>query len=128
MNRRRSLIALAAGAAVLLATQPAAAQALTLKMAHQWPRDESDYIVHTGTLFAKDVERRSNGQIKINIFPAESLVKAGATHTALKSGAVDLSVYPLIYSIQVSFQTESAPYFCTTAAFTAVTHAGSLFR
>ena len=98
MNRRRSLIALAAGAAVLLATQGASAQALTLKMAHQWPQDESDYIVHTGTLFAKEIEKRSNGRIKINVFPAESLVKAGATHTALKSGAVDLAVYPLIYS------------------------------
>ena len=98
MNRRRSLIAFVAGAFFAFATQGAAAQALTLKMAHQWPQDESDYIVHTGTLFAKEIEKRSNGQIKINIFPAESLVKAGATHTALKSGAVDLAVYPLIYS------------------------------
>jgi TRAP-type transport system periplasmic protein len=98
MKRSRSLIAFAAAAALALVAPGAAAQALTLKMAHQWPQDESDYIVHTGTLFAKEVERRSNGQIKINVFPAESLVKAGATHTALKSGAVDLAVYPLIYS------------------------------
>lgn len=98
MNRRRSLIAFVAAAAVALGAPAAGAQAITLKMAHQWPQDESDYIVHTGTLFAKEVERRSNGQIKINTFPAESLVKAAATHTALKSGAVDLAVYPLIYS------------------------------
>jgi TRAP-type C4-dicarboxylate transport system substrate-binding protein len=98
MNTRRRFIALAAGGALALAAQAAGAEVITLKMAHQWPQDESDYIVHTGTLFAKEVERRTNGQIRINIFPAESLVKAGATHTALKSGAVDLAVYPLIYS------------------------------
>ena len=98
MNRRRSFVALVAAAAVGFATQAAGADVITLKMAHQWPQDESDYIVHTGTLFAKEIERRTNGQIKINIFPAESLVKAAATHTALKSGAVDLAVYPLIYS------------------------------
>jgi TRAP-type C4-dicarboxylate transport system substrate-binding protein len=98
MNARRSFVTFVAGAALALATQGAAAQAITLKMAHQWPQDESDYIVHTGTVFAKEIERRSNGQIKINIFPAESLVKAGAMHTALKSGALDLAVYPLIYS------------------------------
>jgi len=98
MNRRRSFVTLVAGAAVALATQTAVAQAITLKMAHQWPQDESDYVVATGTKFAKEVERRSNGQIKINIFPAESLVKAAATHTALRSGAVDLAIYPYIYS------------------------------
>lgn len=98
MNRRRSLITFVAVAAVALAAPAVCAQAITLKMAHQWPQDESDYIVATGTKFAKEVERRSNGQIKITIFPAESLVKAAATHTALKSGAVDLAVYPLIYS------------------------------
>ncbi len=98
MNRRASLVTLVAVAAFSLAVQTAGAQAVTLKMAHQWPQDESDYVVATGTKFAHEVERRSHGQIKINIFPAESLVKAGATHTALKSGAVDLAVYPYIYA------------------------------
>lgn len=98
MNRRRSFIALVTGAAFALAAQAASAEVITLKMAHQWPQDESDYIVATGTRFAKEIERRTHGQIKINIFPAQSLVKASAMHTALKSGAVDLAVYPYIYS------------------------------
>jgi TRAP-type C4-dicarboxylate transport system substrate-binding protein len=98
MKTRRNFVTFAAGAAIMLAAQGVPAEVLTLKMAHQWPQDESDYIVSTGTKFAKEIESRSHGQIKINIFPAESLVKAGATHTALKSGAVDLAVYPLIYS------------------------------
>jgi TRAP-type C4-dicarboxylate transport system substrate-binding protein len=96
MNSGRGFMAFIAGATVALATQAAVAETITLKMAHQWPQDESDYVVATGTKFAKEVERRSNGQIKINVFPAESLVKAAATHTALKNGAVDLAIYPYI--------------------------------
>ncbi len=99
MIPRRRFGAWALGAALALLTQTASAQAqITLKMAHQWPQDESDYVIATAVKFAKEVEKRSNGQIKINIFPAESIVKALATHTALKSGAVDLAVYPYIYA------------------------------
>jgi TRAP-type C4-dicarboxylate transport system substrate-binding protein len=76
----------------------ASAQAITLKMAHQWPQAESDYVVATGIKFAQEVERRSNGDIRIQFFPAESLVKASATHTALKNGTVDLAIYPYIYA------------------------------
>lgn len=97
--RRRRFGTVVLGAALALAAQTAAAQSpITLKMAHQWPQDESDYVIGTAVKFAREVERRSNGQIKISIFPAESIVKALATHTALKSGAVDLAVYPYIYS------------------------------
>lgn len=82
----------------LLMFGSASAEAITLKLAHQWPQAESDYVVATGIKFAQEVEKRSNGDIKIQFFPAESLVKAGATHTALKNGTVDLSIYPYIYS------------------------------
>jgi TRAP-type C4-dicarboxylate transport system substrate-binding protein len=76
----------------------ASAEPVTLKLAHQWPQAEADYVVATGIRFAQEVEKRSNGDIKIQFFPAESLVKAGATHTALKNGTVDLSIYPYIYA------------------------------
>src|SRR5690606_36878022 len=89
--------ALVAGAAFTFAGA-AVAQTLNLKMAHQWPQDESDYVIATGIKFAQEVEKRTNGQIKITMFPAQSLVKASATHTALKNGTVDLAIYPYIYS------------------------------
>lgn len=85
-------------AAILVSGSASVAQTLNLKMAHQWPQDESDYVIATGIQFAQEVEKRTNGQIKISTFPAESLVKAGATHTALKNGTVDLAIYPYIYS------------------------------
>jgi TRAP-type C4-dicarboxylate transport system substrate-binding protein len=99
MIQWRTLVSGVVGTLLAVSFQAANAQSvITLKMAHQWPEDESDYVVATAVKFAKEVERQSNGQIKINIFPAESLVKALATHTALKGGSVDLAVYPYIYA------------------------------
>lgn len=86
-----------AGMALGVAT-PVSAKPITLKLAHQWPQAESDYVIATAIKFAQEVEKRSNGDIKIQFFPAESLVKASNTHTALKNGAVDLAIYPYIYA------------------------------
>ncbi len=99
MKRRTYALGLAA-ATLTLAGMTASAQATTLnlKMAHQWPDDSSDYVVQTGKLFAKEVEQKSHGSIQIHIFPAESLVKALNTGEALRTGAVDLAIYPYIYS------------------------------
>ena len=70
----------------------AADDTVTLKMAHQWPDDPNDYVVSTGKQFVAEVERRSGGKIKINTFPAESLVKGLDTHSALRNGSVDLAI------------------------------------
>lgn len=75
-----------------------AEQPIKLKMAHQWPDDKADYVVAAGKRFAEEVAKASNNQILIDTFPAESLVKALNTHTALKNGAVDLAIYPYIYA------------------------------
>ncbi len=100
MNTRfaRAWNTLLAVGMLAVAGSAAAQQVLNLKLAHQWPQNEEDYVVATGVKFAQEVEKRSNGTIKVKIFPAESLVKAKATHTALKSGAVDLAIYPYIYA------------------------------
>lgn len=95
MSRKLIVAGLSSG---LFMLGSASAEPVTLKMAHQWPQAESDYVVATGIRFAKEVEKRSNGDIKIQFFPAESLVKAGTTHTALKNGTVDLAIYPYIYA------------------------------
>ncbi|MCG5074150.1 TRAP transporter substrate-binding protein DctP [Paraburkholderia tagetis] len=87
----------AAASSVLWPTVARADDTITLKMAHQWPDDPNDYVVQTGKQFAQAVEQKSGGKIHINIFPAESLVKALNTHTALRSGSVDLAIYPYIY-------------------------------
>lgn len=71
---------------------------INLKLVHQWPQDGKDYVVGTGIKFANEVEKRTKGQIKITFYPASSMVKASETHTALKKGVADLSIYPYIYS------------------------------
>ena len=96
--RVNRLFALLMGLGLILGSSLGSAQAITLKLAHQWPQDKSDYVIATAIKFANEVEKRSNGQIKIRFFPAESLVKAKDTNTALKTGAVDLSIYPYIYA------------------------------
>ncbi|MBP6018191.1 MAG: TRAP transporter substrate-binding protein DctP [Burkholderiaceae bacterium] len=100
MDKGKNLfVTLSIAAAVTISVaMPATTQAVTLKMAHQWPQAESDYVIATAIKFAQEVEKRSNGDIKIQFFPAESLVKASNTHTALKNGTVDLAVYPYIYA------------------------------
>jgi TRAP-type C4-dicarboxylate transport system substrate-binding protein len=101
MSRYRFLFAVLSTCAVLCGTAATPARAddtITLKMAHQWPDDPNDYVVSTGKKFAAEVAARSGGKIHINIFPADSLVKALDTHTALRNGSVDLAIYPYIYA------------------------------
>jgi TRAP-type transport system periplasmic protein len=89
---------LAACLALPFAQGARADDVIRLKMAHQWPDDPNDYVVLTGKKFAAEVEKQSGGKIHIDIFPAESLVKSLGTHTALRNGTMDLSIYPYIYS------------------------------
>jgi len=96
--RLLALSAAVAGLVLPLAQAVRADDSVHLKMAHQWPDDPNDYVVLTGKKFATEVEKLSGGKIHIDIFPAESLVKSLATHTALRNGTVDLSIYPYIYS------------------------------
>jgi TRAP-type C4-dicarboxylate transport system substrate-binding protein len=101
MDRFRNFVTALGVCAALagLGTVPAdAADTITLKMAHQWPDDPNDYAVLTAKKFAAGVEEKSGGKIHIDIFPAESLVKALDMHTALRNGGADLAVYPYIYS------------------------------
>jgi TRAP-type transport system periplasmic protein len=98
MTAVRTVLA-AAMAALCLGAMPARADdTITLRMAHQWPDDPNDYVVSTGKQFAAEVEKRSGGKMKVKIFPADSLVKGLDTHTALRNGTIDLSIYPYIYS------------------------------
>jgi TRAP-type C4-dicarboxylate transport system substrate-binding protein len=98
ITKCKTLLTVLGVVASFVTTGQASAEAITLKMVHQWPQAESDYVIATGIKFAQEVEKRSNGEIKIQFFPAESLVKASNTHTALKNGTVDLAIYPYVYA------------------------------
>src|SRR5690606_4847438 len=95
---KKLITGLSTAASLAMAVQTASAEQMTLKFAHQWPQNEDDYVIATAIKFAKEIERRTNGALSVNFYPAQSLVKASSMHVALKSGTIDLAVYPYIYA------------------------------
>lgn len=100
LTRRHALGTIAAPA-LLGMTRGASAQARTLKISHQFPvsdGDKGDFRDRLVRRFAKDVEAKTGGSLKFEIYPNSSLVKTFAQFNALKKGAIDLSLYPTTYS------------------------------
>ena len=102
MNRRRMLAASASGATLAILGPRAWGQvARTLKISHQFPggtADEGDFRDRLVRKFAQDVEKRTKGSLKFEIYPAASLMKAVPQFKAMVTGALDLSLYPLAYA------------------------------
>ena len=48
--------------------------------------------------FAAEVEKRTNGSLKVGVYPNSSLMKTLAQFSALRKGALDLSLFPLSYA------------------------------
>lgn len=89
-----SLLAIGLGAA-----QPAMAQTV-LKLSHQFPAattPEGDFRDRLAKQFAAEVEKRTNGQVKITVYPGNSLMKTNSQFGALRKGALDMTVLPLAY-------------------------------
>ncbi len=85
-------------ACAAFAVPPAlAAGPMVLKISHQFPAN-TDFRDTIARRFAQEVEKRTNGQLKFQIYPGASLYKATQQFDALQSGALDMTVYPLAYS------------------------------
>ena len=100
---RRNFLKTAAAAAMMLAfaSAPLMAQTRTLKISHQFPGgtiDEGDFRDRLVRKFAAEVEKKSNGALKFEIYPAASLMKPVPQYKALATGALDMSLYPLAYA------------------------------
>jgi TRAP-type C4-dicarboxylate transport system substrate-binding protein len=77
-----------------------AAEARTLKISHQFPGgtiDKGDFRDRLTRLFAQEVEKRTKGELKFEIYPGSSLMKTVAQFSAVRKAALDLSLYPLAY-------------------------------
>jgi TRAP-type C4-dicarboxylate transport system substrate-binding protein len=103
MRRNFIKLSIAALAAAGLAgtSLPVFAQAKTIKISHQFPAssgDEGDFRDRMVRRFAAEVEKRSNGQLKFEIYPSSSLVKPVEQWGAMTSGSLDMSLYPLAYA------------------------------
>ncbi len=84
-----------------LAAPSAFAQAATLKISHQFPGgsiDQGDFRDRLTRKFAQEVESRTGGALKFDIYPNSSLVKVNSQFSALRRGALDLALVPLSYA------------------------------
>jgi len=99
---RRRLVAGAIALPVAVAGARVFAQTpTTLKISHQFPGgtiDSGDFRDRLVRKFAADVEKRTNGGLKFDIYPNASLVKVNSQFSALRRGALDLSLVPISYS------------------------------
>ena len=101
VNRRRLIAGSLAATALSLQWSRAHAQATTLKISHQFPGgtiDQGDFRDRLCRRFAAEVEKRTNGALKFDIYPNSSMVKVNAQFSALRRGALDLSLFPLSYA------------------------------
>ena len=100
-TRRRLVAGSLAAVPLALRWSPARAQAMTLKISHQFPGgtiDQGDFRDRLCRRFAAEAEKRSNGALKFEIYPNASLVKVNAQFSALRRGALDMSLFPLSYA------------------------------
>ena len=101
MQRRQLLQSMGALAAFGLPFESAFAQATTLKISHQFPGGtikEGDFRDRLVRIFSAEVEKRSNGALKFEIYPGSSLMKTNAQFSSMRKGALDMALIPLSYS------------------------------
>ena len=81
---------------LLSAPMPLEAATITLKVSHQFAAgDVRDRMAHA---FGDMVTKKTNGAIKFRYYPASSLFKAKEQWDAMRTGALDLSIFPLDYA------------------------------
>src|SRR5262249_25787580 len=100
MTRRDCVAALAAAGLGTLAGG-ARPQGAALKISHHvpgGPANEGDFRDRLCRRFAAEIEKRSNGALKAQVYPGSSLMKTNAQFSAMRKGALDISLYPLPYA------------------------------
>ena len=99
LKRRAVLGAIAA--IPLLSLKPVWAQTTTLKISHQFPGgtiSEGDFRDRLVRMFAAEVEKRTKGSLKFEVYPGSSLMKTNAQFSSMRKGALDMSLVPLSYA------------------------------
>src|ERR1700739_4795574 len=109
MLTRRHVIACAIAAPAILRLGTGTAKAATtLKISHQFPGgtvDKGDFRDRLCRMFAAEVAKRSGGDISAEIYPNSSLIKTNAQFSAMRKGALDISLYPMPYAGGVLHET-----------------------
>jgi TRAP-type C4-dicarboxylate transport system substrate-binding protein len=98
-TRRQLLAGLAAAPSLVLPARFAQA-AESLKISHQFPGGsdkEGDFRHRLCARFAQEIDKRSGGALKANVYPGSSLMKVNAQLSAARKGALDMTLIPLPY-------------------------------
>jgi TRAP-type C4-dicarboxylate transport system substrate-binding protein len=101
INRRTTLGVLALSIGMAFGAAPAWAENTTIKISHQFPGgtiDKGDFRDRLVRMFAAEVEKRTKGSVKFEIYPGSSLMKTNAQFSAMRKGALDMSLVPLSYA------------------------------
>ena len=100
-TRRHILASTLAAPAILRFGMGAAQAATTIKISHQFPGgsiDSGDFRDRLCRVFAAELAKRTGGEITADVYPNSSLVKTNAQFSAMRKGALDVSLYPLPYA------------------------------
>ena len=98
---RRSAMCSLLAAPALAMPRRARAAIRTLRISHQFPagtQDQGDFRDRLVRRFTAGVEQRTKGELAFTVHAASSLMKTVPQFAALRSGALDLSLYPLAYA------------------------------
>jgi TRAP-type C4-dicarboxylate transport system substrate-binding protein len=101
LTRRHVLGSALAAPAVLRFGSGTAQAATTLKISHQFPGgtiEKGDFRDRLCREFAAEVAKRSGGEMVAEVYPNSSLIKTNAQFSAMRKGALDVSLYPLPYA------------------------------
>jgi TRAP-type C4-dicarboxylate transport system substrate-binding protein len=101
LTRRHILASTLAAPAILRFGIGTAQAATTLKISHQFPGgtiDKGDFRDRLCRKFAAELAKRSGGEITAEVYPNSSLIKTKAQFSAMRKGALDISLYPLPYA------------------------------
>src|SRR6516162_3151152 len=101
LSRRLILSGALAAPAVIATSRLGTAAAQTFKISHQFPggtMTEGVFRDRLCQMFAAESEKRSNGTLTGQVYPNSSLMKTVAQFSAVRKGALDLSLYPISYA------------------------------
>jgi TRAP-type C4-dicarboxylate transport system substrate-binding protein len=77
------------------------AAAQTLKISHQFPGgtiDQGDFRDRLCRRFGAELTKRTSGALGVQVYPNSSLMKTVAQFSAVRKGALDMSLYPISYA------------------------------
>jgi len=95
---KKKLLSLLAGATFALALLPAGAAGAPLELNYAifFPATHGHTLL--ATEWAREVEKRTDGAVKINIFPGATLIPPDQTYDGVVKGIADIGMSVLSYS------------------------------